>query len=69
MHDAELMGWKVGDRIAIAPTQRLATADAQSLFIKSINKTFLFLAADITLRTDGILNQVLFCLFLFRFVC
>jgi hypothetical protein len=58
MHDAELMGWKAGDRIAIAPTQRIATADAQTFFIKSINKTMLFLAADDTLKFDGILNQV-----------
>jgi hypothetical protein len=58
MHDAEKMGWKLGDRIALAPTQRTATADAQSFFIKSLNHTLLFLAADETLKTDGILNQV-----------
>lgn len=58
MHDANLMGWKVGDRIAIAPTQRHATADAQSFFIKSINSTILFLAADDSLKTEGVLNQV-----------
>ncbi len=59
-HDVETMGWKVGDRIAIAPTQRLSAGTAQTFYIKSISGTAIHLAADSALKQDGYTNQVFF---------
>jgi len=49
MHNANDMGWQVGDRIAIAPTQIVAQGSAQSFFIKSINGNIL--------QLDAVANQ------------
>ncbi|KAL6070177.1 G8 domain-containing protein [Balamuthia mandrillaris] len=57
MHNVEDMGWRVGDRIAIAPTQMLSTGEAQAFFIKDINKNRITLAADDALSTTGYTDQ------------
>jgi len=57
MHNANDMGWQVGDRIAIAPTQIVATADAQSFFIKSITGNILQLATKIDLSVNAVASQ------------
>jgi hypothetical protein len=57
MHNANDMGWKVGDRIAIAPTQIVATGDAQYFFIKAINGNIIQLATLIDLSVNAVANQ------------
>ncbi|KAL6070194.1 G8 domain-containing protein [Balamuthia mandrillaris] len=57
MHDVEDMGWRVGDRIAIAPTKRQSQGNAQAFFIKDINKNRITLAADDSLSTTGYTDQ------------
>ena len=58
MHDVASMGWKMGDRIAISPTTIWSQGYAQWFIIGAIDGTHIHLAADSTLNTPGILNQV-----------
>lgn len=60
VHNVKEMGWKVGDRIAIAPTQRMASSDAQTFSIVSINHSQIIL--------DNELNQVFSFLYFFNII-
>eukprot|EP00854_Cymbomonas_tetramitiformis_P006830 gene6830-8160_t len=57
MHDAADMGWRVGDRIAIAPTQMQSKGEAQWFYCMGINKNEIELAADAGLSIAGITDQ------------
>jgi hypothetical protein len=46
MHDAEAMGWRAGDRIAIAPTVYMSQGDAQSFVIESLSGSTVQLSRD-----------------------
>ena len=39
LHDPEAMGWRIGDRISIAPTVPRSQGTAQSFYIMSMNST------------------------------
>jgi hypothetical protein len=59
IHNVADMGWKVGDRIAIAPTVAGNNAqDAQSFWILAISGTRIDLAADDALGMRAKSNQV-----------
>ena len=46
MHDAEQMGWRAGDRLAVAPTARQSSGNSQSFVIESVSGNTVRLAAD-----------------------
>eukprot|EP01097_Dermamoeba_algensis_P002778 TRINITY_DN2100_c0_g1_i1.p1 TRINITY_DN2100_c0_g1~~TRINITY_DN2100_c0_g1_i1.p1 ORF type:complete len:1249 (-),score=295.24 TRINITY_DN2100_c0_g1_i1:103-3849(-) len=58
LHDANQMGWKVGDRLVIAPTTKFSQGTAQAVWIKGFDsRNQVLLASDASLRNDASLNQ------------
>jgi hypothetical protein len=46
LHDAEQMGWRVGDRVALAATARQSNGNAQSFVIEALAGNIVTVAAD-----------------------
>jgi hypothetical protein len=53
MHDVASMGWRVGDRLVVAPTERLSNGESETeLFVGAINGNEITFAGAETLSAD-----------------